>query len=200
MKKKNLLLVLYLSLSIFQTSFVRAEDVFQKGTTEWGLSAGFGDNIHNGGNVNEDIQFYFLTPSWGKVLKKWDGDGSLEFIKDGSLEFIIEGFLSYAQQVSKDRYAVGFTPLLAYNFKALGKAVLFLELGAGILYTDLDPERFGSKLGFTPQGGIGLRYKIAHRSFLKFSYRFHHISNAGLDEDNNGIDSNFFFIGLSFLR
>jgi len=104
------------------------------------------------------------------------------------------------RQVSKDRYAGGITSLFAYNLKPFGKAVPFIELGAGILYSDLDPKRFGSKFDFTPQGGGGFRYEIGHGKFLKLSYRFHHISNADTDDDNSSIDSHFFFIGLSFIR
>lgn len=191
MKKRRLLLGFFVSLALFHSTSVFAEDTFQKGTTEWGLSAGFGDNFHFK-NVREDIQFLFLSPWWGKVLKKWD--------RGGSLEFIAEGFLSYTRQESKDRYAVGITPLLAHNFKNFGKVVPFLELGAGILYTDLDPERFGSQFNFTPQAGGGIRYELGPDRFLKLSYRYHHISNADLDEENRGIDSNFFSIGLSFIR
>jgi hypothetical protein len=192
MKKIASLLLLSVSLSIYQVSSVYGEDVFQKGALKWGVSAGFGNNFQAGGNVREDIQFYSLFPSVGKVLKKWEGGGSLEFIA--------ECFLSYARQESKDRYAVGITPLFAYNLKPFGKTTPFIEIGGGILGTDLNPERFGSKFGFTPQGGVGFRYKIGHGRFLKVSYRFHHISNADTDEDNSSIDSHFFLIGLSFIR
>jgi opacity protein-like surface antigen len=112
----------------------------------------------------------------------------------------LEGFLSYVQQDSKDRYAVGITPLLVYEFTGSSRLVPFFEAGVGVLYTDLDPEDFGSRFNFTPQAGVGLAYEIANQTFLKFSYRYHHISNAGLDEDNSSIDSNFFLIGISFLR
>jgi opacity protein-like surface antigen len=191
MEKRRHLLRFFVSLALFSASSVFAEDNFQKGTTEWGLSTGFGDNFYFN-NVREDVQFFFLSPWWGKVIKKWD--------RGDSLEFITEGFLSYVRQESKDRYAVGLTPLLAYNFKEVGKIVPFLEGGAGILYTDLDPERFGSEFNFTPQVGGGIRYELGPGRFLKLSYRYHHISNAGLDADNRAIDSNFFLIGLSFIR
>ena len=181
---------LCLGLIAFWASVASAEGPFQKEATEWGFSVGFGDNSHIKKNVKEDIQFYFLTPSWGKVLRIWD--------RLGSSEFVIEGFLSYAQQESKSRYASGITSLLVHNFKPIGKTVFFLELGVGILYTDLNPKNFGSNFNFTPQGGIGLRYKIRPGVFLKFSYRFHHISNAGIDEDNRSIDSHFFSLGVSF--
>lgn len=200
MKKTTLFFAFCVVLFITQTSSVCGEDVFQEGALEWGTTAGFGTNFHVGGNVREDIQFYSLFPSVGKVLKKWEGGRSLEFINGGSLEFIVEGFLSYARQVSKNRYAVGITPLFSYNLKAFGKAVPFIELGAGILHTNLDPENFGSSFDFTPQGGAGLRYEIGHGRFLRLSYRFHHISNGGIDGDNSSIDSHFFLIGLSFIR
>ncbi|UCF56039.1 MAG: acyloxyacyl hydrolase [Deltaproteobacteria bacterium] len=190
MKKRTMLIGLSFSLIAFWASVAYAEDPFQKGATEWGFSVGFGDNFHIEGDVKEDIQFYFLTPSWGKVLRIWD--------RFGSSEFLIEGFLSYARQESENRYASGITSLLVHSFKPLGKTVFFLELGVGILYTNLNPKNFGSSFNFTPQGGIGVRYKIGPGRFLKFSYRFHHISNAGIDEDNRGINSHFFALGISF--
>jgi hypothetical protein len=190
-RNRNILLGTYLSLTILWASSVYADNTLQKGATEWGINGGYGHNFHIHGNVKEDIQFYFLTPFWGKVLKKWEGGGSLAFIA--------EGFLSHAEQDSKGRHAVGITPLFAYYFKALGKVALFLEVGAGILYTNLDPEHFGSTFDFTPQGGIGIRYYMANGRFLNLSYRFHHISNANIDSDNRSIDSHFFSIGISFL-
>jgi hypothetical protein len=103
---------------------------FHKGATEWGLSVGFADNFHISGDIKEDVQFYLLSPSWGKVLKEWK--------RSSSPEFVMEGFLAYSRQDSKGRYAVGITPLLLYNLQPISKTVLFLELGAGILYTVLD--------------------------------------------------------------
>ncbi|NIO22321.1 MAG: hypothetical protein GTN76_16735, partial [Candidatus Aenigmarchaeota archaeon] len=121
MKKRTMLFGLSFSLIAFWASLAYAEDPFQKGATEWGFSVGFGDNFHIGEDVKEDIQFYFIAPSWGKVLKIWD--------RFGSSEFVIEGFLSYARQESETRYGSGITSLLVHNFKPLGKTVFFLELG-----------------------------------------------------------------------
>jgi hypothetical protein len=192
MRKWSVLLGVSFSLVAFWALVADAEDLFQKGAVEWGVNVGYGNSLHISTDVREDIQFSFLAPSWGRVLKIWD--------RYGSLEFVTEGFLSYVRQDSKDRYAVGITPFLVHNFKALGKAVFFLELGVGILYANLDPEGFGSHFNFTPQGGIGVRYNIALDRFLRLSYRFHHVSNAGIDEDNRGINSHFLTLGISFCR
>lgn len=192
MKKRNLALGLFLFMIILRWSSVSAESPFEKGVTVWGFSAGIGNNFHVGGNVAEDVEFYVLAPRWGKVLT--------ERVGPGVLEFDLEGFLSYVRQNSRDRYAMGITSFAVYNSTDSGKMIPFLELGGGVLYTDLDPENFGSHFNFTLQAGIGLRYEIADHSFLRFSYRIQHISNAGLDEDNASIDSNFLFIGISVLR
>ena len=192
MKKKYLAIALLLSILFFWVPSVHCEDPLQKGVSEWGLSVGYGDNFHIGHDVREDVRFYFLSPFWGKVIKKWPGRGSLQIVG--------EGFLSHIRQDSEDRYAIGATPLIVYNFQSAGKMIPFLDLGAGILYTDLDPKGFGSHFTFTPQAGLGIRYPIARNTFLKLSYRIHHISNAGIDEDNVGINSHFFSVGISFFQ
>lgn len=192
-KKKNLTLALLpMIILLGWAPRVHCESSLQKGMTEWGLSAGYGDNFHIGNDVAEDVAFYFLTPFWGTVFKKWSGGGSLEFVA--------EGFLSYVRQDSEDRYAIGVTPLIAYNLKDFGKVIPFIELGSGILYTNLDPEGFGSRFDFTPQAGFGIRYRIGRGTFLKFFYRIHHVSNANLKEDNLGIDSHLFSVGIAFFK
>jgi hypothetical protein len=196
-KRKHFFRLLY-ALLILWASSVYADEMgelkgpFQRGATEWSLSIGYANNFYVGGDVRENIQFYSLIPSWGKVLKEWK--------RSRSLEFLMEGFLAYSRQDSTGRYAVGITPLFLYNFQPITKIVFSFELGAGILYTNLNPEHFGSHFNFTPQGGFGLRYEIARGTFLKFSYRLHHISNAGLSEDNRGINSHLFSLGLSLFR
>jgi lipid A 3-O-deacylase len=185
------LLILWAS-SVYADEMAELKGPFQRGATEWGLCIGFANNFHVGGDVRENIQFYSLSPSWGKVLKEWE--------RSKSLEFLMEGSLAYSRQDSAGRYAVGITPLFLYNFQPITKIVLSFELGAGILYTNLDPERFGSHFNFTPQGGIGLGYELARGTFLKISYRFHHISNAGLSEENRGINSHLFSVGLSLFH
>ncbi|MFQ5755701.1 MAG: acyloxyacyl hydrolase [Acidiferrobacterales bacterium] len=188
-------LTLGLLTGISWATLALAADPFAKGVTEWSFSVGYGDNFGTslrGGNVQEDVKFVPFLASWGKVFKKR--------ASGVSLGYAVEGFFSHAKQESVDRSAVGITPLFVYNFKTRKKLTPYAEMGIGIVFTDLDPEGFGSDFGFTPQAGIGIRYAIGHDRFLKFSYRYHHLSNAGLKDDNKSIDSNFFLIGYSFLR
>jgi opacity protein-like surface antigen len=173
---------------------VYAGGLFNEGVTEWSFSVGYGKNF-NGvrhPNVSEDIKFVPLIVSWNKVFKK--------FTSDASLEYGVEGIISYARQESEDAYLAGVTPLLIYNFKKYGRLTPYVDAGVGFVVTNLSPKGFGGDWGFTPQVGIGFRYAVKDGQFIRFSYRYHHISNAGFKADNKSIDSNFFFVGYSFLR
>jgi lipid A 3-O-deacylase len=193
MNEASVALAVLLNLSA--TPLVYAEDLFQKTVVETGVSVGFGDNFQTslgGGNVREDVTFLSLMFSRGKVFKELD--------RGRSLQFAVEGSVSHAKQEDESGRAAGATPLFLYNFKTTGKITAFAEAGLGVLYTDLDPERFGSRINFTLQAGIGFRYRLTNERSLRFSYRLHHISNGGLDDANRGIDSNFLAFGISFLR
>ena len=166
---------------------------FEPGTTEWSFSIGFGQNYHTsskGSNVSADVKYVPFLISWAKTFDK--------FTSGSSMAYAFEGFLSYVQQEREDRYMIGLTPFLIYNFKAHQKLIPYVEVGLGIAVTNLDPKGFGGNFGFTPQAGIGVRYAISNQQFIRFSYRYHHISNAGLQRRNQSIDTNFLFIGYSF--
>jgi hypothetical protein len=184
-----------LLLSAAVSTLVDAADLSHKGTKEFGFNIGIGDNFSTslkGGNVSEDIKFLSLMFDWGKIFK--------ELPRERSFQLAVEGAVTHAEQEGEGRWAVSATPLFIYNFKKTKHTVVFTEAGLGLLYTDLDPAQFGSQLDFLVQAGIGFRYRLGNDRYFRFSYRYQHISNGGLDEDNEGIDSNFLIFGISFLR
>lgn len=195
MALKKAALTIGLLAGILWAVTAHAGEPFVKGATEWSFSVGYGDNFPTkleGGNVTEDVKFFPFLVSRGKVLR--------ELTWGASLGYAVEGFFSYAKQDTGGRYAVGVTPLFVYNFKNYKKVIPYVEIGFGIVATDLDPYGFGSDFGFTPQAGVGIRYAVSDRQMIKLAYRYHHISNGGFKDDNQSIDTNFFFIGYSFLR
>jgi hypothetical protein len=54
-------------------------------------------------------------------------------------------------------------------------------------------------LNFTPQGGVGVHYFISDRTSLTGEWRLHHISNAGIHENNLGFNSSLFMLGITYL-
>jgi opacity protein-like surface antigen len=75
----------------------------------------------------------------------------------------------------------------------------FLTSGGGFLY--FNRHMFNAtQLNFTAQVAVGLQvFTSKHRS-VDFGYRYHHISNANLGNENPGMDSHVLFLGVSFLR
>jgi hypothetical protein len=190
MKKATLTIGLFVG--IFWAVQAYSWGPFKEGITEWSFSVGYGKNFHLNRNVEEEIKFVPFLVSWAKVFK--------ELASGASLEYAVEGIISYASQENEDTYMAGVTPLFIYNLNNYEKLTPYVDIGIGIVVTDLYPEGFGGDWGFTPQVGVGFRYAIDDDQFIRFSYRYHHISNAGFNDNNKSIDSNFFFIGYSFLR
>jgi hypothetical protein len=195
-KLKQASVALALLLNMSAIPLIHARDPSQKPTAETGVSVGFGDNFQTslggGGNVRNDITFLSLMFSSGRVFKELDGGRSLQLA--------VEGSVSHAEQDHESRRAAGVSSLLLYNFKTAGRLSPFTEAGLGLMHTNLDPERFGSRLNFTLQAGIGFRYRLSNERSLRICYRLHHISNGGLDDANRSIDSNFLIFGVSFVR
>jgi len=63
---------------------------------------------------------------------------------------------------------------------------VFLEGGAGMLWTDDPFPAAGTHQNFTPQAGLGLTWDVGQRVRLLSGVRWHHISNA----DKTGEDRN----------
>ena len=74
----------------------------------------------------------------------------------------------------------------------------FVEAGIGVVYTDFRVEGQGLKVNFNPQAGFGLELPPSLGGEYFLTFRVHHISNGGLDDENRGINSVAFVIGKYF--
>ena len=90
----------------------------------------------------------------------------------------------------------GITPRLRLDF-GHWTITPYIEAGVGLFYTDLDVHELGQNFNFSPQGEVGLDFPIARCTLLNLGYRYHHISNAGMSEPNEGVDTNMIVIGIS---
>ena len=164
---------------------------------EIGLSAGYGvgvDFFDSGLTDGHKVETLVLYPSWQWALTPPLASGSW---LEGRLQLRLEGIaiLNFAPQNGQ---ALGAGALFRYAFRPGKRWEPFVEIGAGVISLDYDLVDQDDGLAFTPQGGIGLRYRLNSRSALELSTRFHHISNAGTHRPNHGIDSFQFLLGTSF--
>lgn len=162
-----------------------------KGTKQFGFNFGYGYSFE----TNRDIRFANIFPYFGYVMTDPVGKGWYR----GTLEGIVEGAFSY---VFKDQraHSLGFTLMARYNFLMNSeKASPYFQFGFGMIGTNLTMRNFGSNFNFTTNAAAGMQYFLNPNSSLNFEWRFQHISNAGIDKDNAGLNMNMFFIGYSCL-
>jgi len=98
-------------------------------------------------------------------------------------------------------YGVGGSPIGAQvNFVHFLRVEPFLTSGGGFLY--FNHRMFGAtQFNFTAQLGGGVQlFTSSRRTAIDIGYKYHHISNANLGNQNPGLDSHMLFIGLSLFR
>ena len=95
-------------------------------------------------------------------------------------------------------YLIGAAPLLRYNFAPGGRWVPFIDFGAGVTATDIRDGDLSTTFEFNLQAGAGTHFFLRKDLALTFQYRFIHLSNAGIDFPNLGVNTSNFMLGLSW--
>jgi hypothetical protein len=99
-------------------------------------------------------------------------------------------------------YGIGGSPIGAQvNLVHYRHVEPFLTSGGGFLY--FNHRMFGTtqQFNFTAQLGGGVQlFTSSRRTAIDLGYKYHHISNANLGNQNPGLDSHMLFIGLSLFR
>lgn len=95
---------------------------------------------------------------------------------------------------------VGAAPVLRFQRDAATTDLApFVELGVGLHLMsedELEDRNFSEHFAFGSHLGAGLRFGA--RSQYELSYRFQHLSNAGIGDDNPGIDFHLLRLGYRF--
>lgn len=135
----------------------------------------------------------------GRVMTNELGHGPLA----GNFELVLE--LSPVVWVHQPQHAFGLTasPLhMRWNFGPMGSRPvrLFAEASGGIVFTNVPVPVRTTTFNFIDQAGFGLRLGRNPRRTWLLGYRFQHISNAGRVKPNPGVNFNFVYGGVSFLR
>jgi Lipid A 3-O-deacylase (PagL) len=169
-----------------------AEKVFTKGGYALSVEGGYGEQFE-GWNTsitgldafNAGVRLGFLP--WGAT-----GSGPLK----GALEIGLEPF--YQRFVDPvDAFFGGLGVVARYHILTLGRFVPYVELSAAPGATDLRVREQDTHFVFLLFGGVGVSYFITHRTAFYAGYRFQHISNAGTDSPNRGINSHTGVLGFS---
>jgi len=166
-----------------------------KGTNEFGLWAG--GSPGSTGNI-EDRQLFLFALRYGRVLAAWESV---------SLEYTLDIFPAavvfepgHVRRGSSTIYGAGLSPLgFKVNFAQQSWIQPFVAASLGFLYFQHDvPVPHSSRFNFTPEVGLGVEFFLAPQRALTLGYKFHHISSAGIGDDNPGMNSHVIYAGFSF--
>jgi lipid A 3-O-deacylase len=168
------------------------EDEGEDVETRFGLSLSYGNSYTPTG----DIGFLLLS---GMAL--FDYDRIWPHRAPSALRFKVEGAAgATVASEYRGKFMASMSIFALYYLDALsGKALRsYIEGGIGVIYTDFQVEGQGLRFNFNPQFGFGAEFPRESKKPYFAALRLHHISNAGLDDENKGINSIVFTLGRFF--
>jgi lipid A 3-O-deacylase len=148
-----------------------------------------------GGRGNTGIWDAGLRYGW--VLTDAHGPGFLR----GRFEYALDAVPLYLIfQPTNIAYGVGLNPLnLKWNFVSRRHVSPYLELSGGTIFTTHDVPPNTSTVNFTPSAAFGAQLLRENWAWT-IEGRYLHISNAGLDRNNPGINTFEVRLGLGKFR
>jgi hypothetical protein len=101
-------------------------------------------------------------------------------------------------QPTNTAYGAAVDPVgLIWDFDTHGRVVPYIELGGGGLFTNTQVPAGTSRINFTTAGAVGVHF-LAGKVNWTADVRFMHISNAGLQALNPGINTVQLRLGLGW--
>jgi hypothetical protein len=157
---------------------------------EFWTSGGHGTN-----GITQHTGVWTAGFRYGWVITAPHGPGLLR----GRFEYAVDAvpvFMIF--QPTNTAYGAAVNPFaLIWDFDTHGRIVPYLDLGGGVLFTNTQVPAGTSKINFTTAGGVGLHF-LTSKLTWSADVRFMHISNAGLETPNPGINTVQLRIGLGW--
>ena len=190
MQKYWVVLICFLLPNIFPQDTLAGDDRTNDVPNRYGLAMIIGNTYDPKG----DIGFILLS---GFAL--FDYDKIWQHAAPAPLRFKVEA--SIGSSWTKDKEMMASAGIFALYFldRFAGHGFRpYVEGGIGGIYTGWKVDGQGSHLNFNPQMGIGTEFSVSPAATYLAALRLHHISNAGLKEDNRGANSIVLVIGRFF--
>jgi len=166
---------------------------FNKGTQEAGFSlgAGAGATIF-GSTVRHDHAMAYTH--YGQITSNLLEQGHWYA---GNIELRAE-LIAGSQFNPDSRYIIGAAFGPRYYFATSSHWIPFIDLGIGAGATDISHPDLSTTFEFFLHFSAGTLYMLKDNLAFSFEVQEFHISNAGLDDPNNGVNTIMFFGGLSW--
>jgi hypothetical protein len=132
--------------------------------------------------------------SYGHMLGPVRGEGHWY---RGNFEWRVELF-GGGQYSPESEWLVGLTPHLRYNFATGSRWIPFFDAGAGVTATGIQHPDLGGTFEFNLQPGIGMHWFVRDNLALTGEVKYMHMSCAGIDKPNLGLNDVIGWIGLTW--
>lgn len=194
-RKVVVILVLILSLAFWAKKGFCFDESTVCGLKEVGFISGWAHGDLKDGQ--QDYEMVLSAARFGWNIKPW-----LKFIQFPSkslFEFVLEPYVNTV--TSPDSNAeIGSAFFFKYGHPIIGKKLLaYLEFGSGMQYGTQHVLEQSTQFNFASAAGGGFYYFIKDDLALNLGYRFRHMSNAGIDEPNSGVNTQHYIAGISWL-
>jgi lipid A 3-O-deacylase len=169
-----------------------ADATFAKGTVIAGVQIGGGRDVQLQSFEPTDVSFISLLPRLSILPSEPFGSSWCK----SALEVGLEGWLQYYTEPA-GATAFGLKAAVRYHLIGLGRLVPYVELLAGVGASSLNVREIDSDFTFVLEGGTGLAYMVTDRLAVNLGYRLYHVSNAGIQKPNVGVNAHEGVVGVS---
>ena len=178
--------------------FLNAAAGYAQDDGGWLRAKSWGLNVAYGSTYRHSIQFYSLLPRIGLFLPRVIDEPLAQYNVHG--QWVVEPFVSYVTDASdSDTEEAGVNlVVLSLRYDWGQPLVPFIEGGAGALYTGLRERGLGKHFLFSLPVGVGIEWFFTRTTALTATYRFRHLSNAGMSSHNTGLNADFYMLGFSY--
>jgi hypothetical protein len=172
------------ALAIFSmASAVHAQDGPEKGGSEMQFWTSGGHALTG---ITQHTGVWAAGFRYGWILTEPHGPGFLR----GRFEYAFDAVPAFVVfQPSNTAYGAAIDPFaLVWNLDTHGRVVPYADLSGGALFTNTQVPPGTSRINFTTSGALGLHF-LTDKATWSADIRFMHISNAGLEPANPGINT-----------
>lgn len=161
-------------------------DSFIKGQHELSIVAGYGENHRFPAATKDHFAFDLLNFRYAKFTSP-------------TTQAAIE-FCAGKQYLGQNNYSASLVTSYRKYFIRRGNTGVGYDLSIGLIHFNEHVQEQGTKTNFTEQAGITFQYATSMDSAFTMGYKFCHVSNAGIELPNIGINSSVVYVGYSWYK
>jgi hypothetical protein len=122
----------------------------------------------------------------------------LNFNPPQLLQFQIEPYMSYVAK-PESNFETGTSFFLKIGIlPQTAKLQPYIKAGVGMSYMTIHTREQATQFNFIDTGGAGIHYFFNKNTAFTLEGRYRHLSNAGIDHPNSGINTAFILAGISY--